>query len=289
MIRHIAVSLAEAGIFATAEFKEKVSLWSIRYRKKLAQIRTILDFGARRLAVVQRSGRCLCVAANFDGHVNAYDLEGNVLWSRKDLTGVQQLTPMHDGGEPMVGIGAENQPYKIVDTLDGRELVQLGGVREVYGSSETANILAIASKHVSCLESWDGIPRWERQLNSFGVLDGAFSPVQVAYSEVAGAMYCFDLDGKQKWVLQPEKGHHFIRVAWNQATDTWMAVDWNYEQGGSKRLLEINTAGNCELVANIGTPAEAEFISKGTLLITSDGDVLDSESGAIVWHFQSQS
>lgn len=98
LIRHIAVPQAEADIFATAEFEKKVTVWSMRRKRKIAVITTVLDFGGTRLAMVGQSGLCLLNAASFEGPMNAYDLEGNVLWSRRDLVGVQQLTPVPNCG-----------------------------------------------------------------------------------------------------------------------------------------------------------------------------------------------
>src|SRR5262249_29443618 len=114
LVRHIAVPQTDGDFFATAEFEERVTLWSILRRKKLAEIKTVLDFGGKRLTLVQESVFTVLSAGSFYGPVNAYDMEGSILWSRKDLVGVQQLTAIPNALEPMIGVGADNQPYKIL-------------------------------------------------------------------------------------------------------------------------------------------------------------------------------
>lgn len=285
LIRHIAVPQAEADIFATAEFEEKVNLWSLSQRKRVTEIRTVLDFGATRLAVVQDSSFCLLIAARFEGPVNAYDLEGNVLWSRRDLLGTQHLTPIRNGREPMIGIGSDDEPYKILAALDGKQVTSLNGTRRVYSSLRTAHLLAITSSSAVCLAGLRSVPLWEQPLKSFAVLHGGLSSKQVVYCEAAGAMYCFDLNGKQKWTRRPEKNRHFLRVGWNQITGKWMAIDWNYENGGPKRLLEISEMGSPELIADLGEPTETEFFATGDRLVTSNGNIFDAHSGQVVWNF----
>src|SRR5215471_4978584 len=285
LIRHIAVPQADGDIFATAEFEEKVTLWSIESRKKLAEIRTVLDFGGKRLALVQEHSLCLLSAARYYGPVSAYDLEGNVLWSRKDLVGVQQLSAIPNAPEPMIGVGADDQPYRILSALDGKEITQLDEVKEVYASCLTTQMLAITRRRWLSLLKLDSTSIWKRPLKSFGVLHACLSSKEVAYSEAGGAMYCFDLDGAQKWILSPKKDRHFLRVAWNQAGGRWIAIDWNYAHGGPKQLLEIGEAGASTLITNLGEPTETEFFATGDRLVTSNGDILDLQSGQVIWNY----
>lgn len=285
VVRHIAVSQAGTDIFATAEFGERVTLWSFRSKKKLAEIKTVLDYGGKRLAVVQEQGFFLLSAANFYGPLNAYDLEGNVVWSRTDLVGVQELTAIPNGSEPMIGVGSDGRPYKILSALDGKEITELNGIKEVYASSMMAQILAITSGRSLCLVRLGSAPIWNRPLRSFGVLHGCLSSKEVVYSEVGGAMYCVDLHGTHKWMLSPEKDRHFLRVAWNQTSGRWAAVDWNYAHGGAKRLLEVTEMGASRVITNLGEPAETEFFATGDRLVTSDGVIRDAHSGQIIWTF----
>jgi hypothetical protein len=284
-IRQIAVPQAETDIFATAEYEEIVTLWSLRRRRKLAELKTVIDFGAPRMAVVQESSLCLLIAAGFAGPVNAYDFKGNVLWSRSDLAGVQQLMPIPNGPEPMVGIGLEGQPYVVLSAIDGREVSRLNDIRKLYGTRSTASILGITRKSAVCLAALASTVLWEEPLKSFAVLHGALSSRQATYCEAAGSVYCFDLDGTRKWILHPDRDHHFFRVGWNHVTGQWMAIDWDYEKGSSKRLHAINETGNAAFVADLGEPAETEFFASGDLLVTSNGDIVDAQSGQIVWTF----
>jgi len=279
------VPQAETDVFATAEYERNVTLWSLRDREKINELSTVLDYGARRIAVVQESEHCRLIAASFEGPVNAYDPEGNVVWSRGDLTGVQQVMPLVSNSRALIGLGLEGQPYKILSAIDGREISRLNGISKLYGSQSTLSFLGVTAKNVVCLESLDSRPLWEQPLKSFAILHCGLSPRHAVYSEAAGCLYCFDLDGRQRWVIRPDRNRHFLRVSWNQATEKWMAIDWNFENGGSKRLFEIGEIGNTRVVANLGEMAETEFFASGDLLIGSHGAVIDTQSGQPVWNF----
>src|SRR5262249_37147310 len=136
-----------------------------------------------------------------------------------------------------------------------------------------------------CSAALGSAPLWKQPLRSFAVLDASLSSKEAAYSEAAGAMYCFDLDGTRKWVLSSERDHHFLRVAWNESAGRWMAVDWNYGHGGPKRLLKISQAGAPAVVVNLGEPAETRFFARGDRLVTSNGEIFDVQSGQIIWNF----
>jgi len=289
LIRQIAVPQSDGDIFATAEFEEKVTLWSLSSRKKLSEIRTVLDFGGKRLTLVQESGFTLVSAASFCGPVNAYDQEGSILWSRKDLVGVQQLTAIPNAPEPMIGVGADDQAYKIVSARDGKEIAELDGIKEVYASNETAQMLAITRRHSLCLIDLNSNSIWKRSLKSFGVLHACLSSKEAAYSEAAGATYCVDQKGNQKWMLSPEKDRHFLRVAWNQTAGRWMAIDWDYAHGGPKQLLQVSDAGTAALITTLGEPAVSEFSATGDRLITSNGDIFEIPSGRVIWNYLRES
>jgi hypothetical protein len=165
------------------------------------------------------------------------------------------------------------------------------GIREMYASCMTAQMLAVTMRRSLCLVQLHSTPIWKRPLKSFGILHGCLSSKEAAYSEAGGALYCLDLHGAQnlhgaqKWMLSPKKDHHFLRIAWSQGSKTWMAVDWDYAHGGPKELLRISEAGAPTSVTNLGEPAENEFFATGDRLITSNGDILDVQSGQVIWNY----
>jgi hypothetical protein len=285
MIRHIAVPLASAQTFVTADLAGNVTLWSMASKKRLAEVRTVLDFGGTRLAFVKEPEFCLLIAARFEGPLSAYDLSGRVLWSRKDLAGVQHVTQIPNRTEPLIGVGSEGQPYRVLAVFDGKEVIKLDKVSKIYSNPGTMQILATGADRSASLVGPDWKTIWKHPLKSFAVLHGWVSDRYVAYSEAAGGAYCFDQDGALVWASNPEPKHHFLRIACDQEKETWTAVDWNYEKGGPKRLLKLSEKGSAEPIATLEEPAETEFFATGECLITSNGSVFDSQSGRVIWDF----
>ena len=284
LIRHLAVPLKGSDIFAAAEFEQRVTLWSFAARAKLAEFDTVLDFGGNRLALAANAN-VLLVAARFSGPLEVYGSGGDLLWSRKDLFGIQHLTQLSGRGPLALGVGREHGPYVILNALDGTNIRIVHDTSRIFGNPYSVEVLHVTAHRSVYLATLDSGPSWERSLTSFAVIHAAFSPTEVVYSEAAGPVHCFQLGGQKKWEINPEQGRHFIRVAWNHATGTWMAIDWNYENGGSKLLLEITDKGTACPIADLGEPAEIEFFGGGDYLATSNGDILVTRSAEVVWRF----
>src|SRR5262249_32853018 len=109
-VRHIAVPRTGDDFFATGEFERDVTVWSLKARKCIGVMRTILDFGGTRLAV-PCADRPFIITGSWRKGVAAYEgTTGGVLWSRKDLKNVQQVCDLSDNGGLQVGIGLDNGP-----------------------------------------------------------------------------------------------------------------------------------------------------------------------------------
>jgi hypothetical protein len=118
---HIAPAPGSTDLFATATFEHDVFVWSLRRRERLAVLRTILDFGGRRLCLVPSGRSWLVVAAAYHVHgVCAYHPTGRVLWERRDLKRAQVVTTFQDdGGRWLLAVGKEDGPLAVLDALTG--------------------------------------------------------------------------------------------------------------------------------------------------------------------------
>jgi outer membrane protein assembly factor BamB len=283
-IDQIAVARGQPDLFATGEFERRVRLWSFRQRSRIAELSTVLDSGGSRLLPVW-AGRPIVIAGSYTKGVEAYEAKtGRVLWSRRDLKGVQQICELSKSGSILVGVGCEDRPYEVITAETGKSVSTIAGVKELYASPFQPLYLA-TGKDLVYLSSLLATTVWKRRLVSFAVLDAAFSPEQVAYSEAGGSLYCLDFVGNVAWSFHPEADHHVLRLVWRSEPANWLAIEWNYERGGSKRLLAINVKGETRLLSELRDYAELAFFRHGSHLITSDGEVISTTSGELVWKF----
>ena len=283
-IRHIAVDNESSGLFATADFEQSVTLWSYKQRSALTRLHTVLDFGGKRLAIDGHQ-QGLVAAAAYPGPIELFSGLGSTLWNRADLKMVQQLAFVSLENSVLLGVGADEQPYRLIAADDGREVARIPEVAVVVPNFFSKQLLCVTRRNSIVLIDDRLTTLCERPLVSFGVLHAAFSPADFAYAEAAGSIYCTDYRGTQRWCVAPEEGHHFLRLVWNSETCIWLAIAWDYEHGGEKQLFSISDVGKCEHVGVLGDSAELEFAAGGKHLITSDGDVLDSSSLKSVWRF----
>ena len=93
-------------------------------------------------------------------------------------------------------------------------------------------------------------------------------------------MACSDLRGKELWTYQPQSGHHVLDLRFSFEQDAFLAVEWPFERGGGKDLIRLSrSTGNKTFVGAIGKPTVTTFASAGGLLVTSDGRVVNTETG----------
>jgi outer membrane protein assembly factor BamB len=285
-IRHIALTRANEDIFATAHSEKEVTVWSFKTRRRLSTFSTILDFGGPRLGL-SYAGWPMVIAGSWTRGVVAYHgSNGEIQWSRPDLRNVQQVRDFSDGSSSIVGVGLDQGPFHILNVETGQNHSELASIKEIYPSPFGSLYLLLSLDKAVHLSVELRLPAiWKRPLVSFAILDAAFSPGQVAYSEAGGSVYCFDLYGTEIWRFRPEQGHHVMQLAWDWDGQRWLAVNWPYQLGGPKLLLEIDTKGNSRVVASLGHSLEVEFFPSGKYLITSSGEVVSTQSGESVWKF----
>jgi hypothetical protein len=233
------------------------------------------------------SSEPVVVAGSWKKGAAAYDAStGQCLWSRRDLKYIQYVQDLSNEYSLVVGIGLEDAPYHILRADTGENTSKLANIAEVYPSFfDPLYLLVGVDKTVHLSAELRSPSIWKKVLVSFAILHAAFSPTQVAYSESAGWVYCFDFYGTEIWRLQPEPDHHIMRLIWDSARQQWLAIKWNYQHGGPKSLLEIDAAGNARVIASIGDRWLAEFLPSGRHIITSKGEVISTDSGESVWKF----
>lgn len=288
-IRHIASPSEGADVFATGAFERAVCVWSLREKKKISQFDTILDFGGRRLAVVPW-GRPMVVAGAYSGGVCAYDAyTGYALWHRHEIRNVQFLTASRVKSERiLLGVGTDVGAFQIIDVNSGQTIDVLKGIRELYWSRLGIGSIQVAPREIAFSPGEDWKIVWRRTLPG-PVLDVAMNRTAITISISGGGVLCYDVQGRNLWDWQPDKGHHVLSLCWHEQSRTWVGVCWCFETGGSRRLILLDECGRLLSDKDIDTPErpifESAFLGAGEYLITSGGEVLTVPDLRPAWVF----
>jgi len=290
-IRHIATSY-DGKMMAAGEFTKHVHTWDMERREKVAEFDSVLEFGGSRLAI-SNNGQW-CAAGAYDGaslaenryvggSVALHDASsGKMLWQNKKIKRVQSLKFSMHWPELLLA-GFSDQPLLVVDAENGSILRKIRGVRHVYESPHEAIQFRESDSDYALFDSKNDreIGRLKRHIFS-STLDVSFSETYVLVSEAAGPVTCYELRScSQVWQHLPEEGHHLLEVQYNEKTSEFVAVDLQYEKGSGSALVWLDeTTGLVKRkVLLSGTPWVTGFAARGTLLITSDGILIDTSNG----------
>lgn len=297
-IRHIAVS-ESSSLFAVAAFERDVQVWDYSKRQKVAELKTILDFGGSRLALYS-GNRPLLIAGAYNRYgVRAYDLSlpGEEAWERRDLKKPQYIAASERLG--LVTCGFSSAAMHIIDASTGHSMGKLRGALTCYfGPRDDEIILSqgfgriwsagLASRRTICrfpvrrgaldiAQSADAV-----LISDFGTLDDSAKPM----TQIAPArLLCYSRDARLLWEADAAPLAHFLSVAWCPELHLWFAVEWPYARGGPMKLKAFTEEGKPVHEAVIGVCSDTAFFLQGQCLITSAGEVLELPSLNVLWRF----
>lgn len=276
---------------AAGEFKRRVSTWNIETKKELADFDTVLEFGGSRLAI-SRDGH-FCAAGAYDGgslaenryvggSVSVYDTStGEMLWQNKGIKRVQRLMfSMHFPG--MLYAAFSDQPLNVIDSRTGSVVERIRDTRGIWESPYEEIQLRESGRGDLLYNSSTGKRIGQLTDCRLGPLDVAFSDVYVVASYVGGPVNCCNTeDGIQVWRHDPQEGHHYVEITYNEESHEFVGVDLDFAKGTDTSIfwLDENTGVVRRKLRLTGTPWETEFALRGKILITSDGVLLDTCSG----------
>ncbi|MCB9421792.1 MAG: WD40 repeat domain-containing protein [Ardenticatenaceae bacterium] len=278
-IRHIAPSY-NGEIIAAALFEQTVSLWNISNGLQVSEFETILDFGGSRLALSHVECACLTAAYHVHGLACYGTPTGELRWQRKELKKIQQIVITPNGRDAYCCF--EEGPCQILDVSTGETTERIRGLRYVWLDPQSAFQLRKSNK--LAVVDWNGKQAFQIKPDSFAVLDAVFSKKQLALSESGANVRIFDLASGREVVrhVQP-KNHHVLELSFSEYDSMFYGVQWNYHNGGPKLLLRFNPESTeTEVVRDLGRPAVVAFCQGGTHLLTSEGDVINCQTGEMV-------
>src|SRR3981081_857547 len=102
-IRNIAAA-RDVPVVAIGAWEHEVEVWDAASAIRIAAFKTSLDSGGRRLAV-SHDGTRVAAGAYREHGVSVFDAcSGRVVWTRKDLQGIQTLTWSCNGSRLYCGV-----------------------------------------------------------------------------------------------------------------------------------------------------------------------------------------
>jgi hypothetical protein len=119
---------------------------------------------------------------------------------------------------------------------------------------------------------------------TFAVLDVAFASDCVAVTESGGPVRCLSLlTGTELWRHTPAPGVHSICLTFSASLDQFASLEWGYEAGGARRLMHLSkTSGTSSFITDLTKARDFSFSLSGSLLISSEGDVIEVASGKMI-------
>lgn len=287
-IRHIATSYNSA-VIAAGEFERQVHVFNIQSGKKINEFETVLDFGATRLAISEDGLFCAAGSYSRDGIAMYKVSDGRVLWQRKDLKKVQYISFNYWDNNHSLLAFFDNKKGVILDRKTGDTVKILGPLDDIIQSHfRKIQLLDKYKLPLKVVDSTSNEIMFKIPRTTFAVLDGIFTPASVVISESGGCLTSYSLDnGKMMWKYEPEKGHHVLNVSYCGNTNQVFGVDQGYSEKARIRNTSLicfnNNSGKIEkkyLIKNY--PGETGFALKGTRLISSEGEIIDTSNGKVV-------
>ena len=298
-IRHIAVS-ESTPVFAVGAFEHDVTVWDYSQRRKVAEFKTILDFGGERLAIYNREPPLLIAGAYNRYGICAYNLFplDAVAWWRRDLKNPQMINVSERLGLMSSSFG--NAALHILDVTTGDTIRKFPrkAFECYFGPLDDEIILA-----ESFGEVWSASIKSGRTVRRFPVQYGALHIAQAeddilisdlgetedtakSITQIAPArLLCYSRDARLLWQADAAPLAHFLRTVWCPELRLWFAVEWPYVHGGPKKVKAFTPEGRLAHEAIIGDVSETEFFLQGQCLVTSAGEVLELPSLNVLWRF----
>jgi hypothetical protein len=102
-----------------------------------------------------------------------------------------------------------------------------------------------------------------------------------ALSESGGPLRCLKINsGQEMWKYTPPFGNHILHVGYCENYSRFLAIEWPYEKGGTKRFLQLSRKNGSILdYIDLGEPIDCCFAFSGKFLVTTSGDVMDTATG----------
>lgn len=278
-IRHIATSY-NGEMIALAEFKRRVQIVDIGTLTVKSEFNTVLDFGGRRLAISEDGQICVCGSWDRYG-ICAYETStGKLIWQRKDLKKVQYIQNL-SASRNKVFAQFEVGSSRILDIETGAEIQKYPGVGYLFNSKYAPVDVISKRNRIQLLDRSTSNKMASVPSKSFAILAIEVSDDSFVVSESGGPLTCYDIStGRQKWEIPAGVDGHFLRVSFHSTLDIFVGVSSPFLNVGNKKRKYIDkNSGHITNELNIDCPVETEFAWRDQVLVTSDRQIINIQSG----------
>ena len=279
-VRCMAASNRSARV-AAAFFERQVQIWDVEKAKCVNELETVFSFGGPRLSLDPPGERCIAAAwkAGTHGGVACYETNtGKLIWHRQDLRRTQRVR-FSSEGETLWCV-PDSGPTKLLDAASGKTLDALTGLRDIFDSEYSSDLLLEKRKRDYILrkEGTVQIPRL-----TFAILDVAFGPESLAMSEAGGPVRCINSStGIELWRHSPGKHIHFLSLWYRQTDRNSYGVQWEFHKGSFRSLVRLDAnSGEPAVICQLNSWDEVHC-PKLDCIVTSSGAVLDLSDGRLL-------
>jgi hypothetical protein len=116
------------------------------------------------------------------------------------------------------------------------------------------------------------------------VLAGGFGREHLALAEVGASFRIFEIStAREVLTYSPPQNHHVLELSALRDGPVFHGVQWNYWSGGPKVLIRLDpNAKTPTVVRQLDEAPEMAFCREGSQLLTSEGELIDCETGDTV-------
>lgn len=278
-IRHIATSYYGDKIVLAA-FEHSVEVVDLKQKKIISAFETIMDYGGSRLFINNMGNICVCGSWK-EKKVCGYDVaSGKVIWERKDLRQVQELENVRSDPNAVFA-NFEKFPSRLLNIETGEDLKILKNVEKYFESRYQPVNFCYTVRNIKLSQLQELSKPIVLKKHSFGLLDVTFSKSSVLISESGMPLYCYDsLNGVKKWESSLNKDGHYLKLSYNSDLNKFIGITISASFRDNKILKFINVdTGAVEKEIMLKNALEAEFVLDGEMLITSNLELIEVESG----------
>lgn len=279
-IRDLATS-DKRDLFLAAAFEKTIYVWNIATGKRIAEFDTIMDFGGKRLALSNLKDVFIAGAYTRYG-VACYRLtNGERLWHRKDLKGVQTIRITPD--DKVVFCGFSDKPGQLLDLDNGNTLQKLRSVRDVFYDSYQGWF--VYDRHPYQVEVFNALGNKQAVIPNCSLFDVAFSPDFVALS--LGEVRFIPRHDLSQTVLYRSPEHSYIqRIAYSPKANVFFGLQYYTHKRVSSLLLRFDLSLEEPRVVTKVVRGDYAFCDNGNYLITSDGQYINTITGVVEKKFE---
>jgi hypothetical protein len=291
-IKDLATSDKRNDIFLASLSAKTIYVWDIAKAEVVKEVTTIMDFGGQRLALA--NSKDILVAGAYTRYgIASYNLiDGQILWHRKDLKGVQIIHIFPD--DKAVFCGFSDKPGHLLDLDTGKTIGKLRSVRNIFFDLIQGWYVYDGLPDMNWVYPW--YPYQAEIYNSQGkkqitikqcsIFNVAFSLSYVAIADTLVLRFISRKDPDKVIIYNPPHGKSIRGLVYAPKYNVFIGVQKDYENHGPSVLISFDTSlDKPRIITEIKHSEEYAFCDYGQHLINSEGQYINTYTGEIERNF----